>query len=159
MSEFIYTSPVGRLKIIGDCDGVTALEFYRGDMRSSGEPPRELLTVCSWLDTYFSGKAPGFTPPLKPIGTAFQRDVWRRLLEIPYGGTVTYGNIAKAIAKDRGIKRMSAQAVGNAVGKNPICIIIPCHRVVAADGIGGFGGHTEDKIYLLGLESGKELMA
>ncbi len=156
MSTMIYPSPVGKLRITGDAGGVSRLEFYRGDEKPSDTVPSELGEICRWLDIYFSGGAPDFLPQIKPEGTAFQKDVWRRLLKIPYGKTATYGDIAKEIASERGIKRMSARAVGNAVGKNPIGIVIPCHRVVAANGIGGFGGHLEDKIYLLGLEAGKE---
>ena len=102
-----------------------------------------------WLNVYFSGREPDFTPLLRPRGTAFQQAVWRRLLEIPYGRTVTYGEIAAAL----GLPPGSARAVGGAVGRNPISLIIPCHRVVGADGsLTGFAGGVERKTRLLALE-------
>ena len=100
------------------------------------------------------GREPGFAIPLHLIGSDFQKDVWEILLTIPYGKTMTYGDIAKAIAAKRGIPRMSAQAVGGAVGHNNILIIVPCHRVIGAGGnLTGFGGGIERKIMLLGLEN------
>ena len=106
-----------------------------------------------WLDTYFNGKEPDFTPPLSLYGTPFQKMVWEILLTIPYGQTMTYGDIAKRIAEQKGIARMSAQAVGGAVGRNPISIIIPCHRVIGTNGsLTGYAGGIGKKIYLLNLE-------
>ena len=112
-----------------------------------------LLQAARWLDCYFSGKSPDFLPPLKPEGSPFRRRVWEELLRIPCGTTVTYGSIAKKLAEEEGRPHMSAQAVGGAVGHNPIGIIIPCHRVVGADGsLTGFGGGIETKKALLELE-------
>ena len=92
-------------------------------------------------------------PPLRPTGTAFQQEVWQLLMAIPYGKTTTYGEIAAVLAARRGIPRMSAQAVGGAVGHNPVSIIIPCHRVVGADGsLTGYAGGLNKKIELLKLE-------
>jgi methylated-DNA--[protein]-cysteine S-methyltransferase len=106
-----------------------------------------------WLDLYFSGREPGFTPALNPVGSAFRRAVWEILLKIPYGKTTTYGQIARKIAAARGLAKMSAQAVGGAVGHNEISIIIPCHRVVGAHGsLTGYAGGIDRKIKLLQLE-------
>ena len=107
-----------------------------------------------WLDIYFGGKNPDFLPSLSPgIRTYFCARVSEIMKEIPYGKTITYGEIAKRIAEEKGIKRMSAQAVGGAVGLNPVCIIIPCHRVLGAKGkLTGYGGGIKNKIGLLRLE-------
>ncbi|HJA94337.1 MAG TPA: methylated-DNA--[protein]-cysteine S-methyltransferase, partial [Candidatus Eisenbergiella merdipullorum] len=109
--------------------------------------------VKQWLDIYFSGKDPDFTIPLHFTGTAFQNEVWKILCTIPYGQTETYGEIAKQIAVRKGLPHMSAQAVGGAVGHNEISIIVPCHRVVGADGsLTGYAGGIDKKIKLLQLE-------
>lgn len=106
-----------------------------------------------WLDLYFSGREPGFTPALNPAGSAFRRAVWEILLKIPYSKTATYGQIAREIAAARGLAKMSAQAVGGAVGHNEISIIIPCHRVIGAHGnLTGYAGGIDRKIKLLQLE-------
>ena len=104
-----------------------------------------------WLNRYFEGKKPQSSElPLAPIGGEFRQTVWKMLTEIPYGKVITYGELAQKIAKQRGIERMSAQAVGGAVGHNPISIIIPCHRVVGANGnLTGFSGGIEMKLQLL----------
>ena len=103
-----------------------------------------------WLDLYFSGREPGFTPALNPAGSAFRRAVWEILLKIPYGKTTTYGQIAREIAAARGLAKMSAQAIGGAVGHNEISIIIPCHRVIGAHGnLTGYAGGIDRKIKLL----------
>ena len=106
-----------------------------------------------WLAIYFSGKEPDFKIPLHFIGTDFQNEVWEILSSIPYGQTTTYGEIAKQLAARRGLERMSAQAVGGAVGRNEISIIVPCHRVVGANGsLTGYAGGIDKKIALLQLE-------
>ena len=106
-----------------------------------------------WLDLYFSGEKPDFTPALSPKGTVFQKTVWELLQTIPYGQTVTYGLLAEKVAEQRGLARMSAQAVGGAVSRNPISLIIPCHRVIAADGSPtGYAGGINKKLWLLQLE-------
>ena len=109
--------------------------------------------TCRWLDTYFSGKDPGFTPPIAMRTTPFRKQVWEIMLQIPYGCTLTYGKIADKIASKRGIKKMSAQAVGGAVGHNSISLIIPCHRVIGFGGnLTGYAGGIKTKIKLLNLE-------
>lgn len=106
-----------------------------------------------WLDLYFSGEEPNFTPKLKLEGTEFRRDVWKILLEIPYGETLTYKDIAEKLVASGKYERMSAQAVGGAVGHNPISIIIPCHRVVGTSGsLTGYTGGLGRKVRLLELE-------
>ena len=108
-----------------------------------------------WLDEYFGGHAPSFTPAYRIDGlTPFRKDVIDALLKIPFGQTTTYGDIAAAIAKKRGLKKMSAQAVGGAVGWNPICLVIPCHRVIGANGaLVGYGGGIKNKVALLAHEA------
>lgn len=110
--------------------------------------------TAKWLDIYFSGKEPNFTPKFKiETITPFRKEVQDIMLKIPYGKTITYNDISKEIAKKRGLKRMSAQAVGQAIGWNPICIIIPCHRVVGTNGsLTGYGGGIKNKVALLTYE-------
>ena len=107
-----------------------------------------------WLDIYFGDRRPDFTPPLNlEKGTAFRKEVWQLLLQIPYGETTTYGELAAQIAAKHGQKRMSAQAVGGAVGHNPISLIVPCHRVVGTGGsLTGYAGGLAKKLALLKLE-------
>lgn len=106
-----------------------------------------------WLDIYFGGNAPEFTPPLDLQGSEFCREVWDILMRIPYGKTVTYGDIARMLAEKKGLAKMSAQAVGGAVGHNKISLIIPCHRVIGSDGsLTGYSGGIEKKAALLALE-------
>ena len=106
-----------------------------------------------WLDIYFKGKAPDFTPPLCMETTSFRKAVWEIMLTIPYGKTMTYGEIADKIAKQKGLLKMSAQAVGGAVGHNSISLIIPCHRVFGSNGsLTGYAGGIDKKVQLLRLE-------
>lgn len=106
-----------------------------------------------WLDIYFSGQAPDFTPPLNMRTTPFRKRVWEIMLTIPFGQTMTYGQIADKIAKEKGQKHISAQAVGGAVGHNSISLIIPCHRVVGTNGsLTGYAGGIAKKVKLLELE-------
>ena len=117
-----------------------------------GETPT-LAETKRWLDIYFTGREPGFLPPLHPIGSAFRQSVWELLLRIPYGQTTTYGEIAQELAAKRGLARISAQAVGGAVGHNEISILIPCHRVVGMSGsLTGYAGGISKKAKLLELE-------
>ena len=112
-----------------------------------------LQQVKLWLDSYFRGENPGFEMPLSLEGTEFQKQVWNMLLNIPYGKTRTYGDIAREMAVLLGKEKMSAQAVGQAVGRNPIGILIPCHRVIGADGsLGGYSAGLDRKRFLLDLE-------
>ena len=155
-----YKTPDGfdDLFIESDGEALTGLGFAgphdrRGNGRHVGDLP-VFRKTCRWLDIYFSGRQPDFTPPYRLVGaTPFREAVSREVLEIPFGATATYGDIAAAVAKMRGLPGMSAQAVGQAVGWNPICIVVPCHRVVGAGGaLTGYGGGMHNKIALLELE-------
>lgn len=143
-----YDSPVGRLLLTSDGESLTGLWMNRP---VPGESALPLFgQVRAWLDAYFRGENAPIDFPLAPKGTEFQRQVWKLLLEIPYGCTRTYGDIAREMAVLRGKQKMSAQAVGQAVGSNPISIIIPCHRVVGAKGkLTGYAGGLEKKSWLL----------
>ena len=148
-----YRSPLGDIRFVCGDHGVEALHFVDGWSGSSGagHPVAELTR--RWLDIYFSGREPDFTPPLCLTGSPFRVAVGALMLKIPYGQTVTYGELAVRIAAERGIARMAAQAVGGAVGGNPIALIVPCHRVIGAHGnLTGYGGGMERKIALLKLE-------
>ncbi len=155
-----YTSPLGRIALFADDEGLTGLWFegqkyfaYSVEKGGDEESIPVLDEAKHWLDIYFSGKNPDFTPPLHLKGSPFQMDVWEILLTIKYGSVLTYGDIAKKIAERRGINKMASQAVGGAVGHNPISIIVPCHRVVGAGGnLTGYGGGIDKKIKLLELE-------
>ena len=157
-----YASPLGEILLASDDEGLTGLWFdkekYYALHLAPEHTPKETPAIQqahAWLDLYFSGQKPTFLPPIHMIGTPFQKDVWRILLQIPYGQTTTYGEIANRLAIQRGLSRMSAQAVGGAVGHNEISIIIPCHRVVGKSGsLTGYAGGIDKKIYLLKLEGG-----
>jgi methylated-DNA-[protein]-cysteine S-methyltransferase len=111
------------------------------------------IQLGSWLEDYFEGRRNIPHPKLKPEGTDFQKEVWNILLEIPYGQVTTYGKIAEKVAALKGLASMSAQAVGGAVGHNPISILIPCHRVIGANGsLTGYAGGMDKKQTLLGIE-------
>lgn len=155
-----YESPLGGILLAADEIGLTGLWF-------DGQKcfARDLSDVCieqetpvlaeakRWLDIYFTGKEPDFLPPLHPTGSEFRKAVWEILLQIPYGQTTTYGEIARQLAEKQGLARMSAQAVGGAVGHNKISIIIPCHRVVGTNGsLTGYAGGIHKKEQLLELE-------
>ena len=152
-----YESPIGQILLTADEQGLTSL-LLQGEPWSLAQDHSEAITpaikdAVRWLDTYFSGNIPDFTPPLHLTGSPFQMEVWELLLKIPYGNTTTYGDLAKQIAQQRGISRMSAQAVGGAVGSNPISIIVPCHRVVGANGnLTGYASGLDNKIDLLKQE-------
>ena len=156
-----YNSPLGAILLAADDTGLTGLWFEGQKYFSAGLDDkceeRELPvfeTAKHWLDIYFSGKEPDFTPPLNFIGTEFQKEVWEMLLAIPYGRTMSYGDIAKRIAGKRGTEHLSAQAVGGAVGHNKISVIVPCHRVVGSNGsLTGYAGGIDKKIRLLELEN------
>ncbi len=154
-----YDSPLGRILLAADEVGLTGLWFYGQkyfphSFKAYVPQKTPILTAAEqWLDTYFCGEEPDFTPPLHPIGTEFQKEVWNILLQIPYGQTTTYGNIAAILAKRKGVSRMSAQAVGGAVGHNDTSILIPCHRVVGKSGsLTGYAGGVDKKLRLLQLE-------
>lgn len=155
-----YCSPIGNILLAADDMGLTGLWFegqkYFALNLDKVHEERELPVfekAKQWLDVYFSGKEPDFTVPLHFTGTDFQNDVWKILCAIPYGQTMTYGEIAKKIAAKKGLPSMSAQAVGGAVGHNEISIIVPCHRVVGKNGsLTGYAGGIDKKIKLLQLE-------
>ncbi len=173
---YYYNSPLGKIKITTDGKFLTGLWFsgqnkYENNLNQSlsKEKSGTLVSfackeynenrvdifkiVLNWLDIYFQGEIPNFTPPLKFQATEFRKTVWEILLKIPYGKMTTYGEIANIIAKEKGILKMSARAVGNAVGHNPILIIIPCHRVIGSFGnLKGYSGGLERKIQLLKTE-------
>ena len=157
-----YRTPQGfsDLAMTSDGDMLTGLHFVGSRKVSKGcrdcvERDLHVFRETSrWLDEYFDGREPGFTPTYRIDGlTPFRKHVIDAMLEIPFGETATYGDIAATIAKKRGIKKMSAQAVGGAVGWNPICIIVPCHRVIGAKGaLVGYGGGIKNKAALLANE-------
>lgn len=162
-----YQSPVGELLLAADEIGLTGVWFdgqkyfagsfdRQGSVQSAeshGGGSLVLEQAKRWLTVYFSGKEPDFMPPLHMVGTPFQISVWEILQKIPYGSTMTYGEIAAEIAAQKGIPRMSAQAVGGAVGHNPVGILVPCHRVVGSNGsLTGYAGGMDKKIKLLTLE-------
>lgn len=155
-----YQSPLGGITLGSFGEGLSGLWFdgQKYELAGLNGPIREeRLPVFEqaerWLDVYFSGREPSFTPPLSIQTTAFRKAVWDTLLSIPYGQTVTYGEIAAKIARALNLPRSSPRAVGGAVGRNPISLIIPCHRVVGAGGsLTGYAGGIERKRYLLALE-------
>lgn len=155
-----YESPIGVLTMISDGESLNTLSFTgqgcSGMEALTMEGEKEIpvfAEVRKWLDIYFAGKEPAFMPKLSLHGSEFQLAVWEYLRKIPYGQVVTYGDIAKEIAEKRGIEKMSAQAVGGAVGRNPIGILVPCHRVIGKNGsLTGFGGGLWRKEALLKLE-------
>ena len=152
---------IGRIMLASDGDALTGL-WFDGNQRFFGytmdeEVEEAQLPVfdqaCEWLDIYFQGKDPGPLPPDHLKCTEFRKEVCEIMARIPYGQTITYGDIAAELASRRGKKRMSAQAVGGAVGHNPVGLIIPCHRVVGAGGnLTGYGGGMVRKVALLELE-------
>ena len=155
-----YNSPLGGILLAADETGLTGLWFDGAKYFAANLPAvheeREtpiLTETKRWLDIYFTGREPGFMPPLHPVGSAFRQSVWEILLHIPYGQTVTYGEIARQLAGKSGSAHMSAQAVGGAVGHNAISIIIPCHRVVGTNGsLTGYAGGIDKKVKLLESE-------
>ena len=155
-----YDSPLGGITLAGDGSALTGLWFdgqkYFADSLEKNHEEKPLPVfeeAVRWLNIYFSGKAPDFTPPLNMKTTPFRKVVWEILLTIPYGQTMTYGEIAERIAKEKSLARMSARAVGGAVGHNSISLIIPCHRVVGTNGsLTGYAGGIDKKIKLLTME-------
>lgn len=157
-----YDSPLGEITMVSNGDALTTLDFT-GQKYYEIEVPADAMEkelpifeeTSRWLDIYFQGKNPDFVPPIQLEGSEFRLEIWEILKAIPYGQVLTYGDIAKQVAEKRGIARMSAQAVGGAVGHNPISIIVPCHRVVGDKGnLTGYAGGVERKVQLLKLEGG-----
>lgn len=155
-----YTSPLGDILLAADDIGLCGLWFAGQKYYADGLDPEHeeketpvLMQAEQWLDRYFRGENPGSFSPLHMQGTDFQKTVWQILLRVPYGRTVTYGEIAERAAREKGLTHMSAQAVGSAVGRNRIAVIIPCHRAVGKDGsLTGYAGGLDRKAALLKLE-------
>lgn len=152
-------SPLGPLSLASDGGAVTGLwmerqKYFAAGLEAETEERADLAVfrrTAAWLDAYFNKRPLPALPPLAPKGSAFRQRVWKLLLEIPFGGTATYGALAEGL-KAAGVPA-SAQAVGGAVGHNPIAILIPCHRVVGADGsLTGYAGGVDKKRFLLELE-------
>ena len=156
-----YLSPLGGITIASDGSALTGLWFdgqkYFGAGLAKTHEEKSLPIFDQadrWLDLYFSGRAPDFTPALVLTATEFRKDIWGILMTIPFGRTRTYGDIADQLAAQKGLPSMSAQAVGGAVGHNPISLIVPCHRVVGASGsLTGYAGGVDRKAKLLALEN------
>lgn len=159
-----YQSPLGGILLAAEGNALTGLWFegqkYFARCLDPEHEAREVPVLAEakrWLDLYFAGKEPDFAVPLHFAGTPFQNAVWEILCTIPYGKTMTYGEIAGQLAARRGVSHMSAQAVGGAVGRNGISIFVPCHRVVGADGsLTGYAGGIEKKQWLLRMEKAGE---
>ena len=162
MFESRIQTPLGEVRLRSDGKSLTGLWFVGqvndAKEHSDIEIKDDLLIfgqVETWLESYFFGEQTPIKIPLQPKGTMFQERVWKILQEIPYGETMTYGEIAQRIAKEKGVETYSAQAVGQAVGKNPISILIPCHRVLGKNGaLTGYAGGVHRKEQLLNLERG-----
>lgn len=159
--KYTYESPLGTMIMLGTLSYLTDLFFIDEAHAPSYDDAEyiEQLTgpfevTIMWLNQYFNGKKPFITPPIQLEGTEFRKSVWSILQTIPYGETITYGDIGKQIAQQQGKEKFSAQAVGGAVGHNPISIIVPCHRVIGSNGqLTGYAGGIERKKYMLDLES------
>ncbi len=155
-----YRSPLGNITLASDSNALTGLWFdgqkHFGSTlgKEYEEKPLPVFDrTAEWLDIYFDGRTPDFMPKIALNDTNFRREVWNILLTIPYGQTMTYGEIAGKIAHKCGAASISAQAVGGAVGRNPISIIVPCHRVIGSNGsLTGYAGGVERKAALLRLE-------
>ena len=155
-----YQSPLGGITLASDGTALVGLwfdeqRFFAASLSSipTERPLPVFEQAVRWLNLYFSGRDPGFVPPVTLRTTDFRRTVCTIMLAIPYGRTMTYGKIAEIVARQKGVPRMSAQAVGGAVGHNPVSLIIPCHRVIGAGGaLVGYGGGLERKSALLALE-------
>ena len=158
-----YDSPLGGITLASDGEALTGLWFdgqeHFAETLSAGHEARNLPVLdetVRWLDLYFSGKDPGFTPALEMRTTPFRKAVWEILLTIPYGETRSYGELAAQLAEAYGLSRVSARAVGAAVGRNPISIIVPCHRVLGANSrLTGYAGGLARKRALLTLEGAR----
>lgn len=153
--RMFYQSPLGGLLLTANEHALLKLDFGQAEniQTTAEDLPEVLIQTGRWLDEYFSGHEPDFTPEIELRGSEFQMAVWQILRRIPYGQLVTYGEIARQLAEARGLAHMSAQAVGGAVGRNPIAIIVPCHRVIGAGGrLTGYASGLDKKRGLLALE-------
>lgn len=156
-----YDSPLGGITLASDGEALIGLWFdgqkYFAEALDKHHEERNTLPIFEetrhWLDIYFSGKVPDFKPKLCMRASDFRKRVWEIMLTIPYGHTMTYGQIATVIAQERGLRTISPQAVGGAVGHNSISLIIPCHRVVGKSGsLTGYAGGIDKKLRLLQME-------
>ncbi len=152
-----YESPMGRITLASDGDALVGLWISPcglGECHAQEVSGHEAFAdTVRWLDAYFAGQVPDVEPRLRLVGTEFQQQVWRHLQTIGYGRVMSYGALARRLECERGGRRVSAQAVGGAVGRNPISIIVPCHRVVGADGrLTGFASGLDNKEWLLRRE-------
>lgn len=171
----IYKSLLGDILIVFDEEALFGLYLYsqkefaeklkdteivliNDEVLSSSKEDHKILKLTeTWLDKYFSGGDPGFVPPIKVTGSEFRKDVWDILLKIPYGKTRTYKEVGEALLASEKYERLSNQAVGGAVGHNPISLIIPCHRVIGSDGsLRGYAGGLDVKKKLLELEKSRK---
>ena len=153
----LYHSPIGDIKLTFSQNTLVGLSFVEADDECRNETSLQChKKVVQWLDDYFCGKVPKTEDlDFSLEGTAFQQKVWQELLKIPYGSTTNYGHLAHVVAKNMGVEKMSAQAVGNAIGRNPIAIVVPCHRVIGANGtLTGYAWGIERKKFLLDNERG-----
>jgi methylated-DNA-[protein]-cysteine S-methyltransferase len=149
-------TPLGTAFALSDGTAITGLRYNKGPYPAAEENPDlpVFAVLRDWLSAYFAGENPKTILPIAVSGTDFRREIWDMLREIPYGETVAYGELAKAYATRHGLAKMSAQAVGGAVGANPISLLIPCHRVVGADGgLTGYAEGLDRKEALLKLEN------
>ena len=157
-----YSSPLGDILLASKNSKLIGLwfkgqKYYLSSIKEETQEKDDeeiLIKTKNWLDRYFKGEKPNIKElTLNPNGSSFRKEVWKILCNIPYGSTITYKEIASILAKEKGLKSMSAQAIGGAVGHNPISIIIPCHRVVGTNGnLTGYAGGLDKKMYLLKLE-------
>lgn len=158
VAETIYESPFGTIFLRASDDALLELHFLDGALASTVQSPATpahpvFAETFRWLDEYFSGRQPDFAPPFQLDLTPFNRRVLEIASQVPFGETMTYGEIADLIAAERGLHKMSAQAVGSAMRKNPICLVIPCHRIIGAGGrLGGYNGNPLRKRQLLAHE-------
>lgn len=167
--QYYYHSPIGKLLLASSETNLIGLWMENQKYFAATLPENTIFNETipilektkKWLDCYFHFEKPDSNElPLAPIGGDFRQRVWKILREIPYGKTLTYGDIAKKVAQEIGKKYMSAQAIGGAVGHNPISIIIPCHRVIGANGnLTGYAGGIDKKMQLLKIESRKKDIA
>lgn len=161
---YTYNFPIGKITIAGNEKNIVGLwidkqKYYMDILKGKEAQEKEtdmIRLAKKWLDKYFNHEKPQIDElPIELIGSDFRKQIWQMLMKIPYGTVLTYGDLAKQIAKKKGIKAMSAQAIGGAVGHNPISIIVPCHRVVGANGsLTGYAGGVEIKAMLLAHEGG-----
>jgi len=146
--QAFYKSPIGLLKIISDGTSILSCNFVEEERRISKEMPKIIVRTFTQFEEFFRKERKNFDVPIAPAGTDFQQKVWRELLHVPYGKTITYKELASRIGQEKAVR-----AVGNANGKNPISIIIPCHRVIGSDGnLVGYGGGLDRKKWLLEFE-------